>query len=171
MKRPLWGWVFGGALVVVLLASLGWGLAHPAEQAPASLVGRSAPNLAIEALDGSRVVLAEQRGYPVVLNFWASWCPPCREEDPALKSAATAAAGRIRFLGVNIQDTDAAARSYAAEQGQPYPVGPLVAGRYQDYGVTVPPETFFIDSEGKVAARFVGPLDAATLGVYIGMLH
>ena len=59
MKRPLWGWVFGGALVVVLLASLGWGLAHPAEQAPASLVGHSAPNLAIQALDGSRVVLAE----------------------------------------------------------------------------------------------------------------
>jgi cytochrome c biogenesis protein CcmG/thiol:disulfide interchange protein DsbE len=171
VKRSLWPWIGGGALVVVLLVALGWGLAHPAERAPASLVGRPAPDLAIQSVDGTRVVLADLRGRPVVLNFWASWCPPCREEDPALKSAATSAGDRVRFLGVNIQDTDAAARAYAAEQSPPYPVGPLVAGRYQDYGVTVPPETFFIDSEGKVAARFVGPLDPPTLEVYIGMLH
>jgi cytochrome c biogenesis protein CcmG/thiol:disulfide interchange protein DsbE len=106
-----------------------------------------------------------------VLNFWASWCPPCREEDPALKSAAATSAGRVQFLGVNIQDSAPAASAYVAEQQQPYPVGPLVSGRYQDYGVTVPPETFFIDSDGKVAARFVGPLDVATLELYIGMLH
>jgi cytochrome c biogenesis protein CcmG, thiol:disulfide interchange protein DsbE len=171
MKPAGWGWIGGGALAVVLLASLAWGLAHPAEQAPASLVGRTAPKLAIQAVDGSKVALADLRGRPVVLNFWASWCPPCREEDPALKSAASASDGRIRFLGVNIQDTAAAASAYVVEQQQPYPVGPLVSGRYQDYGVTVPPETFFIDSDGKVAARFVGPLDVATLDVYIGMLH
>jgi cytochrome c biogenesis protein CcmG/thiol:disulfide interchange protein DsbE len=171
MKPSAWGWIGGGVLLLVLLASLGWGLAHPAEQARASPIGRTAPDLAIQAVDGSRVALADFRGSPVVLNFWASWCPPCREEDPALKAAATTAAGRVHFLGVNIQDSDAAARAYAAEQGQPYPVGPLVAGRYQDYGVTIPPDTFFIDSEGKVAGRFVGPLDAPTLQAYIGMLH
>jgi cytochrome c biogenesis protein CcmG/thiol:disulfide interchange protein DsbE len=171
MKPALWGWLAGGVLAVVLLASLAWGLGHPAEQAPASLVGRTAPELAIQAVGGSKVALADLRGKPVVLNFWASWCPPCREEDPALKSAAAAADGRVHFVGVNIQDTAAAAVSYATEQRPPYPVGPLVFGRYQDYGVTVPPETFFIDSDGKVAARFVGPLDVATLDVYIAMLH
>ena len=107
----------------------------------------------------------------MVLNFWASWCPPCREEDPTLKAAATAKGSRVRFLGANIQDTDAAARSYVAEQQQPYPVGPLISGRFQDYGVTVPPETFFIDSAGKVTARFVGPLDPATLDVYLSALR
>jgi cytochrome c biogenesis protein CcmG/thiol:disulfide interchange protein DsbE len=171
VKRSLWLWLGGGAFAAVLLASLGWGLAHPAQQAPASLVGRQAPDLAIQSVDGTHVALADLRGRPVVINFWASWCPPCREEEPALKAAASTAAGRVHFLGVNIQDSDAAARSYAAEQGQPYPVGPLVAGRYQDYGVTIPPDTFFVDSEGKVAARFVGPLDAATLQTYIGMLR
>jgi cytochrome c biogenesis protein CcmG/thiol:disulfide interchange protein DsbE len=171
MKRAVWGWIGAGALAVVLLASLAWGLAHPAEQAPASLVGRTAPELAIQAGDGTKVGLAELRGRPVVLNFWASWCPPCREEDPALKSAAVASAGRVQFVGVNIQDSAAAASAYVAEQQQPYPVGPLASGRYQDFGVTVPPETFFIDSDGKVAARFVGPLDVPTLDLYIGMLR
>ena len=171
MRPSALGWGVGAVLAAVLLAALGWGLAHPAERAPASVVGRPAPDLTIRAMDGSSVRLADLRGRPVVLNFWASWCPPCREEDPTLKAAATAKGSRVRFLGANIQDTDAAARSYVAEQQQPYPVGPLISGRFQDYGVTVPPETFFIDSAGKVTARFVGPLDPATLDVYLSALR
>src|SRR5206468_8370062 len=114
MRASTVGWAAGAGLAAVLLASLGWGLAHPAERAPASVVGQRAPDLTISTLDGASVSLSELRGRPVVLNFWASWCPPCKEEDPALKAAAESAAQRIRFLGVNIQDTDSGARTYAA---------------------------------------------------------
>jgi cytochrome c biogenesis protein CcmG/thiol:disulfide interchange protein DsbE len=153
-----------------MLVSLAWGLSHPAEREPRTLVGRPAPELVVTAFDGSSVHVSDFRGRPLVLNFWASWCPPCREEDPALKAAALAESGRVQFLGVDIQDAGGAARQYAAEQGQPYPVGPLSGGSYVEYGVTAPPETFFIDSKGTVVAKFVGPLDELTLRAYLQKL-
>jgi cytochrome c biogenesis protein CcmG/thiol:disulfide interchange protein DsbE len=170
VKPSTLAWAGGGAVAALLLASLGWGLSHPAERAPLTLVGRPAPDLVVSSLDGGSVRLSDMRGRPLVLNFWASWCPPCREEDPALKAAAMQQAGRVQFVGVDIQDRAAAARDYAEQQRQPYPVGPLSTGSYADYGVTAPPETFFIDSDGTVVARFVGPLDAATLAAYLRKL-
>jgi cytochrome c biogenesis protein CcmG/thiol:disulfide interchange protein DsbE len=170
MRLSIVGWASGGVLAAVLLAALSWGLSHPADQAPRSLVGRPAPELSVSTLDGATVRISDLKGRPLVLNFWASWCPPCREEDPALKAAAQRLAGQVQFVGVDIQDQSAAARAYAADQRQPYPVGPPASGSYVDYGVTAPPETFFIDGKGIVVAKFIGPLDPATLDVYLRML-
>ena len=77
----------------------------------------------------------------------------------------------MQFLGVDIQDKSSAAREYAAREQQPYPVGPASSGSYVAYGVTAPPETFFIDARGLVLARFVGPLDQSTLDRYLTMLE
>ncbi len=163
------GWGLGAGLAGLILAALGWGLLHPADRPPPSLVGRQAPELVVQGLDGAQIRLSELRGSPVVLNFWASWCAPCRQEDPALQAAARANPG-VRFLGVDIQDSDAGARAYESSARHPYPVGPAVSGSYRDYGVLAPPATFFIEAGGRVVARFVGPLDPATLDRYLKMI-
>ena len=162
--------VVGVVVAAVLLAALGWGLLHPANQVAGTLVGRSAPPLTITTLDGRELDLANLRGTPSVINFWASWCVPCKEEAPVLNAAARAYAGRLAFAGVDIQDSDSAARSYQAEVMSPYPVGPTTKGSYTDWGVTKPPETFIVDRNGIVIARILGPVDRQRLEVYISQL-
>lgn len=141
MRRVVW--TFGGILVVVLLGGLGWGLIHPANKPVTSLVGQAAPELTTQTLDGRKLNLADLRGSPVVVNFWASWCVPCKQEAPVLSAAALRYSGRVYFIGVDIQDTEAAARAYQAEVQSPYPVGSAIRGSYRNWGVTAPPETFF----------------------------
>ncbi|WP_374641323.1 DsbE family thiol:disulfide interchange protein [Tabrizicola sp.] len=123
------------------------------------LIGREAPALPATGLPGVPVLTdADLRtGEVTVLNFWATWCPPCRAEHPVLLEMA----GRgIRVAGVNMMDDDAKAAAYLAEQGNPFlGVATDPNGRNRvEWGVTAPPETFIIDGEGKVLFRFVGPL-------------
>jgi cytochrome c biogenesis protein CcmG/thiol:disulfide interchange protein DsbE len=161
-------WTAGGLAVLLLLAAAGWGMSHP-QGASSDLVGRPAPALVLRAFDGGVVSLQALRGRPVVVNFWASWCVPCRQEAPALQAAARSHAG-VAFLGVDFRDSETAARAYAAEAGDAYPVGEPVAGSAQSFGVTAPPETVFVDPSGRVAARFVGPLDAASIERYLQLV-
>ena len=164
------GWIAGGGLAGLLLSSLGWALVQPAGPSPSALVGKSAPKLTVAALDGSDLPLAGLKGTPVVVNFWASWCVPCREEAPVLNAAAREYRGRIQFVGVDIQDSDAAARAYQAAVQSPYPVGPATTGSYLEWGVSAPPETFFVNRDGTVISKIVGPVDRQRLEVYISQL-
>jgi len=106
-----------------------------------------------------------------VLNFWASWCVPCRQEAPVLNAAARRYDGRVQFLGADIKDSDQAARAYLSELGVPYLAGPISQGSEKDFGVSAPPETFFIDRQGSIVARITGPVDAKRLDVYLGLLQ
>ncbi len=164
--RLVWG--LGGAAATVLVLALGWGLVHPAGAHPTSVVGRPAPELTVQVLGGGRLRLSELRGRPVVLNFWASWCGPCHEEQPVLDAAARRLQGRVSFVGVDLRDSTAAAQAYRRQEAVPYPVGS--ARIPAAYGVTGPPETFFIDSQGVVVARFVGPLDGPALNRYLQLV-
>src|SRR5713101_3685115 len=160
-------WLVGGLAVGTLFASLGWGLLHAAQKQPSSLVGTQVPDLTIRSLDGDLISLRALKGTPLVINFWASWCVPCRLEAPVLAAEAQRLAGKAQFVGVDIQDTDSAARAYEADVKSPYPVGPAIHGSYRDFGVTAPPETFFVDRRGVVQSRIIGPVDLHRMDIYL----
>ncbi len=164
------GLIAAGAIVLgsVLMLSLAWGLQHAALTRP-DVVGNTAPQLAIQTLEGSQVRLAELRGKPVVLDFWASWCVSCAEDLPVLSGAAASHPG-IAFVGADMQDTAGAVRAFEQRHPHAYPVGQIVDGDYQAYGVSAPPVTFFIDAHGVVVASFAGPLDPQTIDHYLGLI-
>ncbi|MEP6807943.1 MAG: TlpA disulfide reductase family protein, partial [Chloroflexota bacterium] len=114
---------------------------------------------------GNPVRLAELRGRPVIVNFWASWCGPCVEEFPLLTDAATAhRADGLVVVGIVYQDRSEAAREFVGRMGATWTAamdpGDRVAARY---GIVGPPDTFFIDRSGRIAARQIGQLSAADM--------
>jgi cytochrome c biogenesis protein CcmG/thiol:disulfide interchange protein DsbE len=123
------------------------------------LIGRAAPVLPTTGLPGIPALTdADLRtGEVTVVNFWATWCPPCRAEHPVLLDMAE---DGIRVGGVNMMDDDAKAVGYLAEDGNPFiGVATDPNGRNRvEWGVTAPPETFIIAGDGTVLFRFVGPL-------------
>jgi cytochrome c biogenesis protein CcmG, thiol:disulfide interchange protein DsbE len=169
LKGRTLAWLGAGLGVLVLFGGLAWGLAHPANPGSSSLLGRTAPEIAVQSLDGGLVRLSDLRGRPVVLNFWASWCAPCRTEAPVLAAASRSNPG-VAFLGAAIEDSAGPARSFEAEFKVPYPDGIDSQAGYLRYGVTGPPETYFIDAQGKIRARYAGPMDGATLDRYLAEL-
>lgn len=119
-----------------------------------------APLFEVQTFDGSTFTLEEQRGNIVVLNFWASWCGPCRDEAPELQAVYERYRERgVEFIGVTYLDEDDDSQAFMAEYGITYPNGPdprsIVANRYN---VTGAPETFIVDQNGEIAASFLGPL-------------
>jgi cytochrome c biogenesis protein CcmG/thiol:disulfide interchange protein DsbE len=122
-------------------------------------VGRTAPALPTTVLPGIPGLTEAdlKTGKVTVVNFWATWCPPCRAEHPVLKEMA---ADGVRVGGVNIRDDDAKAVAYLAEEGNPFfgvASDPAMRGAIE-WGVTAPPESFIIGGDGTVLFRFVGPL-------------
>ncbi len=123
------------------------------------LIGREAPAVPTTGLPGIPVLTdADLRtGEVTVLNFWATWCPPCRAEHPVLLKMASEG---VRVAGINMMDKDANAVAYLAEEGNPFTgVATDPNGRNRvEWGVTAPPETFILAGDGTVLFRFVGPL-------------
>ena len=126
---------------------------------PSTMVGAQAPAVPTEAVEGTaQLTDADLRAGEVTLvNFWASWCPPCRAEHPNL--LALEAQG-YRVAGVNFRDQQAQAAGYLADYDDPFfATGFDLRGRVAiDWGVAAPPETFIVDGDGTVLYRFVGPL-------------
>jgi thiol-disulfide isomerase/thioredoxin len=160
--------------LVALAGAGGRGLAPEAETGQVEPVGsavavipeadrRPLPAFSAATLDGTRIDLASLRGRPLVLNFWASWCGPCRAEQQGLELAAKDLAGRdVRVVGVNIRDDQGAARSYLKEFGVGYPSlfdrPAVLPARLGDLGPQAPPYTLVVDAAGRVAARVFGAL-------------
>lgn len=119
----------------------------------------AAPDFELPLFDGRTLRLADLRGQGVVLNFWASWCPPCRTEAPIFASLSEAFRDRgVVFVGVNIQDNETDARAFLEEFKIGYPNGPDPGEIATEYGIAAIPTTIFIDAEGRIARRWIGGL-------------
>jgi cytochrome c biogenesis protein CcmG/thiol:disulfide interchange protein DsbE len=129
-----------------------------------AVVGRPAPRVELPGLRGGRVRLADLRGRPVVLNFWASWCPPCLAEMPEFQRVHRRLGDRVAFLGVNQRDQAQAAEELARSTGVTYPLAADTAGRSFDaFGGLGMPTTVLIGADGTVADIFAGQLDEPLL--------
>ncbi len=153
---------FGALLVfsIVLARAMG-----TPTQVRSPLLGRLAPTFDLVGLDRGRVSSADLGGTLYVVNFWASWCVPCREEAPVLQDfAARHSDGTVELLGVLFADTLPAARAFAKEFHLTYPQLRDPTGRTAvDYGVRGVPETFVVDRRGVVMAALIGALSPGRL--------
>jgi cytochrome c biogenesis protein CcmG, thiol:disulfide interchange protein DsbE len=169
--RPPWLLIATVTVVLVaVLALLVWGMARKqggfAGFAVNSVgqVGRllpgPAPEIDLQPFSGDSFQLSEQRGRLVVVNFWASWCPPCRQEAPVLERVWRRYRDHgVVVIGVDIWDAEQDARGFLRELGITYPNGPDPGGKIVvDYGLTGIPETVFIRPDGTMARRRIGPL-------------
>jgi cytochrome c biogenesis protein CcmG/thiol:disulfide interchange protein DsbE len=163
------GFAFVVAVVLALALMLGYGLASKQGNTGSSLLAREAPNFTLELFDGSTLTLSDLRGQPVVVNFWASWCPPCREEAPDLEKVWRDYEDQgVVFVGVNVSDTRSDALDYINEFEITYSNGPDPGKEiYDDYGVTAFPETFFVNRQGIVVHKYAGPMDQQTLAAFV----
>jgi cytochrome c biogenesis protein CcmG, thiol:disulfide interchange protein DsbE len=163
---------------LALIALLAYGLAQnepdrEAEDALARGEPKPAPALELPRLDGDgRSSLADYRGKVVVLNFWASWCEPCRDESPLLDRWHRRIAGRGgTVLGVDGVDVSGDAEDFIDEYGLEYPMLKDRDGSaMSDYGVVQLPETFVIDPRGRIAAVRRGPVDKEFLTAEVAPL-
>jgi cytochrome c biogenesis protein CcmG, thiol:disulfide interchange protein DsbE len=151
------GIVLTFAIVLALLGLLGWGL-NKAQKGPVE--NGPAPDFTLQGFDGRTVTLSELRGQVVVINFWASWCGPCREEAAYLEQTWRKYKDQgVVFLGVDYVDTEKAALAYIKEFDITYINGPDLKTRISDaYNIQGVPETFFIARNGEVRGVHIGPL-------------
>jgi len=176
-RRRGWLIILAGVLTVgvvagVLVAVLGGGSKSGGTTRPGSVIGvggdigSPAPDFRLPALDGrGDVSLADFRGRPVIVNFWASWCHPCRQEFPLLKQALREhRAQRLAVIGVTYQDIVSDSRSFVKRQGANWPQGVDDGGAVASaFGVRAIPQSFFVRPDGTIAARVFGVTTEAAL--------
>jgi len=168
-------WVMVGLAVAVLLPALvmlGSRLGKDATLTPSVLIGKPAPAFSLPTLDGKTIRNADLKGKPYVVNFWASWCPPCREEHGALRAFWERYRGEgVMLLGVIFHDTAGNARVFQQELGGDWPL--LVDPNDKtliDFGVRAPPETYVVDKDGIIVAKYSGALRAGQLDEVLARL-
>jgi cytochrome c biogenesis protein CcmG/thiol:disulfide interchange protein DsbE len=156
------GLILTFAVILALLALLGWGL-KKAQAGP--IQSGMAPDFTITGYDGRTFTLSELRGQVVIVNFWASWCPPCREEAAYLEQTWRKYEGKgVVFVGVDWVDTEKEALAYIKEFDITYLNGPDVGTRAaQAYNIQGVPETFYIAKNGELRGVHIGPLKSPEL--------
>lgn len=178
MSRSRFTWSL--YLLATLMLGSAWILysREPVEESTAAesavtapVVGYQAPDFTVPTLSGETFTLSEQRGQPVVMNFWATWCPPCRAEIPFFQEAARKYNGQVAIVGVDDGEPAALVSSFVSELGMTYPI-PLdedsaVSRRYR---VNSLPTTVFIDREGVIQNIHIGIISNAVLEEQITQL-
>ncbi|BBN97093.1 thiol:disulfide interchange protein (plasmid) [Deinococcus grandis] len=170
-RPPLWRQLLPPLLAAGLVALLAATLLSPARNATdgGPLVGKSAPPLTLQTLDGSTISLVSLQGRPVILNFWASWCGPCREEAPLFRELSTRQTGQegLVVLGVlYLEPSEQNARDFIREYSLAYPNLRDPGTRTGiNYGVAGVPETFFISADGVVQHVDRGGLSRERLNI------
>lgn len=154
------------ASIVLVAAVFGFALARRNQSQPTS---GPAPDFTITTFDGSPFRLSEQRGRVVIINFWASWCIPCRAEAPVLQAVWERYRERgVVVVGVAYLDSDSDSRAFIEEFGLTYPNGPdLRTEISQAYRVQGVPETFIVDQQGNIAHFIYGAVNETQLNAML----
>ena len=156
------GLIVAFAVILALLGLLAWGLrkvqAGPVESG-------MAPDFTLTSFDGHTLTLSELRGQVVIINFWASWCPPCREEAAYLEQTWRKYKDKgVIFIGVDWVDTEKEALAYMDEFDLTYFNGPDIGTRIaQAYNIQGVPETFYVAKNGELRGVHIGPLKSPEL--------
>ena len=157
-------------IVPLVVIPLGWllfqGFGRDPRELSSALLDRVAPDWTLTTLDGETLSSSDLAGRPYLVNFWASWCvPACVDEHPVLADAYAEFGDAITIVGVLYQDDPADAEAFLARYGDAgYPHVIDASGELAiDFGVTGPPETFFVDAAGIVRHREWGPLTDAEM--------
>jgi cytochrome c biogenesis protein CcmG/thiol:disulfide interchange protein DsbE len=135
--------------------------------------GNQAPNFTLESLEGESITLSELKGKPIFINFWASWCDPCKLEMPHIQAAYDQYGDQIQFIMINAIEVDSLedVHAYMNEAGLDFPVYPdhkdVV---HQKYHVEGWPTSFFIDRNGRIAEIVIGPMTKENLDSLINMI-
>lgn len=168
-RRAFWNTValLVGVAFLVAAGVAMWGPGHGTTiySSGRPFLGQTAPDFTLSLLDGSVFSLSEQRGQIVVLNFWASWCPPCEAEAADLQAVWEEYQEKgVAFVGIAYKDEEAAVRDFLARHSLTYPVGLDPTGQIAAlYGITGVPETFVVDAGGEVVRFYIGPVTADQL--------
>lgn len=163
-------WIAAGVIAVIVLALLGYGLLASPSEPPR--VGGPVPDFQLTALDGSSMNLGSEQGQVVVVNFFASWCAPCRQEAAALEQTWLDYQDRgVQFFGIAYKDADSKAQAFLDEFDVTYP-STVEPGNHtaRAFGLTGVPETFVIDQQGLLVRHFLGPITQAQLSQEIDRL-
>ncbi|MEE3006054.1 MAG: TlpA disulfide reductase family protein [Chloroflexota bacterium] len=175
MSRRGWILLASGLPLLALFAVLAWasvrsggnpgGFGVNAEFGQVEVSEDQADDFSLELMSGETLTLADLRGKAVMVDFWSSWCPPCRQEAPVLAEVYLEYENLpVEFVGVDIWDVPAAAQEHIDRYNVPYPNGIDADGIIAiNYGVTGLPEKFFISPEGMVVKKFVGPMSPSKL--------
>ena len=161
-RRFKFGTVITFGLLFGLLALLGWGLV---QVNLGQVDSGMAPDFTITSFEGETITLSEQRGQVVIINFWASWCPPCREEAAYLEATWRKYQDQgVIFIGVDYVDTEKEALAYMEEFDITYFNGPDIGTRIShDYRMDGVPETYYVAKNGELRGVKIGPLSAPEL--------
>ena len=183
MSRRGWILLASGLPVLALFALLAWasmksggnpgGFGVNAEFGEVEVSADQADDFSLKLMAGGTLTLSELRGKAVMVDFWSSWCPPCRREAPVLVEVYLEYEGLpVEFVGVDIWDVPSAAQEHIDRYNVPYPNGIDADGIIViNYGVTGLPEKFFISPEGTIVKKFVGPMSPSKLrGILNDML-
>ncbi len=169
-SKPRRGLSLGSIVLIagILLTAAVFGIAL-ARQNQTQPQSGPAPDFTLTTLDGDTIRLSDLRGKVVVINFWASWCGPCRVEAPALQKVYERYRDRgVEFLGVAWTDTERGARAFIAEFNQTYPngldLGTKLAELYRIQGV---PETFIVNQNGQIVQFIMQPITEQSLSAIL----